>query len=112
MIENEADENEVKYVAGCNVLGNLWHFEPTEHETFDEAKRALIREMLLEADIAWKCETPEGNDTADELAGAAEDVNLWIERDRDMPSWRRSTTAGGYEWFIAREGVPCSLPPT
>lgn len=91
----------MSYTAGRNDPGNLWHFEPSEHETFDEAKRALIREMLLEAVIAGL--RPEGDDRADELAGAAEDVNLWIERDRDMPTWRKSITAGGYEWFIARD---------
>lgn len=97
-------KNETKFVAGHNVPGYLPDCEPMECETFDEAKRALIEEMLHEADIAGQCETPEGDNRADELAGAAEDVNLWSERDRDMRDHgRESITVGGYEWFIARE---------
>lgn len=101
--ENE-NENEIRYLVGHNMPGYLPDNVPTEYGTFDEAKRALIAEMLHEADIAGQCETPEGDNRADELASATEDVNLWSERDRDMRDHgRESITVGGYEWWIARE---------
>src|SRR5690606_17527438 len=95
--ENE-NESEVRWLVGHNMPGYLPDSTPTEHETFDEAKRALIEDMLFHADYA-------PDDTADELANAAQDVNLWSERDSDMRDYgRQSISAGGFEWWIAREG--------
>lgn len=85
------------YTSGYNGSVYLWHFEPTKHETFDEAKRALIQDMMFHADY-------EPDNTANELALVAEDINLWDENDRDMRDHgRQSITAGGFEWWIARE---------
>lgn len=86
----------MSYTVGQNIPGYLPDSEPMEYETFDEAKRALIKDMLFHADYA-------PDDTADELAGVAEDVNLWSESDRSMRNHgHQSITAAGYVWWISR----------
>lgn len=91
------------YTAGYSILGNPWHFEPTEHETFDEAKRALIKEMLTEADDAAKSGADRIKSYCDALANAAEDVNLWSENDYNMRKYGyQSSAAGRYVWWIAK----------
>lgn len=90
------------YTAGYNVPGHPWHFEPTEHGTFDEAKRALIKEMLTEADDAAKSGAPRIESYCEALVNAAEDVNLWSESDCNMRKYGyQSITASGHVWWIA-----------
>lgn len=62
----------MSYVIGNNLPGYLPDSDPFVIEgTFDEAKRALIDELLWQADVA------DTEEEAEELTEAAEDVNLW-----------------------------------
>ncbi len=68
------------YVVGWNTPGYLPDGEPIECETFDDAKRYLIDELLRDADYA-SCECK-----AEDFAAMAEDVNLW-----SSPDWIETT---------------------
>ena len=59
-----------RYVAGWNMQGYMPDSEPSEFETFDEAKRYVIRGIKLDEDEA------ETEEVAEELSAFAEDVNL------------------------------------
>lgn len=57
------------YTVGFNMPGYLPEMEPYAVDTADEAKRAMIDEILRDADNAE-------SDRADELSHLAEDLNL------------------------------------
>ena len=57
------------YIAGWNMPGYLPESEPTEFETFDDAKRSIISDMLFYADSL-------DEEGATEQTHMAEDVNL------------------------------------
>jgi hypothetical protein len=59
------------YAVGHNVAGYLPEADVAVFDTFDEAKRCLIHDMLLAADYA------ETETIAEDLTNSAEDVNLW-----------------------------------
>ena len=61
----------MRFSSGSNMPGFMPDEPAEHHETFDEAKRCLISEILRDADQA---DTEEG---AEDLTGFAEDVNLW-----------------------------------
>jgi hypothetical protein len=64
------------YIIGNNMPGYLPEAEPfTVVGTFEDAKRALIDELLFLADNA------DDEDEAQELDEAAQDVNLWSRPD-------------------------------
>lgn len=65
-----------------NRPGYLPEADPTTHPTFPEARQALIDVLLQHADEL----------DSDELAAAAEDVNLWNTPDHLM--------AAGYNYEI------------
>ena len=64
------------YITTCNTPGFMPDDEPQQWDTFDAAKRGLIAQILHDADDYGTCGE---DDLADELAGVAEDVNLWSE---------------------------------
>lgn len=61
------------FTAGWNQPGELPESDPAEFDTFDEAKRYIIDQMLQLAD-----DVAEGGDEdlAEEITNDAEDVNL------------------------------------
>lgn len=61
----------MNYAVGHNIAGYMPECDIYVTDTFDQAKRYLISEMLEAADYA------ETEQIAEELAAAAEDVNLW-----------------------------------
>jgi hypothetical protein len=88
------------FAYGSNFPGCLPENHPEDETTFDEAKRALIAEMLFDAD-----EETTTSDDAEELTAAAEDVNLWGHADLAVsPSHKRfgewTVTAAGRVYFI------------
>ena len=75
------------YVIGNNMPGYMPDSEPfTVEGTFDEAKRALISELLFAAEYAAT------EEEAEDLTHAAEDVNLWSRPD--------SIYVGNYVYWI------------
>jgi len=68
------------FAVGWNTPGYLSDGEPIECETFDDAKRCLIDELLHDADNAST------ERKAEDLAAMAEDVNLW-----SSPDWIETT---------------------
>lgn len=75
------------YIIGNNMPGYMPDSEPfTVEGTFDEAKRALIDELLFAAEYAAT------EEEAEELTNAAEDVNLWSGPD--------SIYVGNYVYWI------------
>lgn len=77
------------YVIGNNMPGYLPDAEPFVVDgTFDDAKRALIHELLFAADYAEEEE-------AEDLTHAAEDVNLWSRPD--------DIRVGSYVYWIAED---------
>lgn len=72
------------FIAGWNQPGYLPESDPAEFDTFDEAKRYIIDEMLQLADEV------ESEDDAEEISGAAEDVNLES----------RPFTAGPFDGYV------------
>lgn len=75
------------YTIGWNMPGYLPEMEPYTLDTADEAKRAMIDEMLHTADLA------DIEDEAEALTHAAEDLNLedvslgWSNTVYDMAYW-------------------------
>jgi hypothetical protein len=61
----------MNYAVGNNVAGYSPECDVYVTDSFDSAKRALIDDILWSADYA------ETETIAEELAAAAEDVNLW-----------------------------------
>jgi hypothetical protein len=61
----------MNYAVGHNVSGYLPESDVYVTDTFADAQAYLIHELLFAADYA------ETEDIGDELALAAEDVNLW-----------------------------------
>lgn len=61
----------MKYVAMWNIPGCMPEMEPVECETFDEAKREIINELLHSAD-----DYHENESEAEAFTHMAEDVNL------------------------------------
>lgn len=75
-MRNANANTETTYVIGSNMPGYLPDSEPfTVTGTFDDAKRALIDEILFQADYA------NNEEEAEELTLAAEEVNLWSDCD-------------------------------
>ena len=66
-----------QWVSGTNTPGYLPDTEADAWDTFEEAKCALIGELLYDADFPGLSE-----DIAEELTNAAEAVNLWTDADR------------------------------
>jgi hypothetical protein len=62
--------NTMNYTAGYNLPGCLPEMEPQRFDTFDEAKRFVIRELKQGEDTA------ENEDEAERFCHTAEDVNL------------------------------------
>lgn len=93
------------YIAGDNVPGYL----PDNVDliglfSFEDAQRQLINEMSAYADVLDESGTPGCRGMANDVAAAAEDVNLWAETNADLVRHGRiGLTAGGREWWIARE---------
>lgn len=77
------------YTIGFNMPGYLPEMEPYTVDTADEAKRAMIDELLRHADST---DEPE----ATELSHAAEDLNLTDVSD----GW--DNTIGNTAYWIAR----------
>lgn len=76
------------YVIGNNMPGYLPDAEPFAVDgTFEDAKRALINELLFSADYA------DTEEEAEDLTHAAEDVNLWSRPD--------DIRVGGHVYWIA-----------
>lgn len=63
------------YAVGHNVAGYMPECDVVVFESFDDAKRYLIDEMLRAADYA------ETETIAEDLTNSAEDVNLWSSPD-------------------------------
>jgi hypothetical protein len=74
------------YVIGNNMPGYLPDSEPFAVDTFEDAKQALIDELL------WAAEYAEEEEATD-LTHAAEDINLWSRPD--------SVTIGNTAYWIA-----------
>lgn len=79
------------YVAGYNIPGFLPEVEPATFDTFDEAKRFVIDELLLAAD---DCAAAENEAGAEELTAIAESVNL----ESGPFSWDASHVDGYAYW--------------
>ena len=60
----------MKYIAGYNMSGYMPDTEPTEFDSFDEAKRAVI------ADLKYFEDTTDNERHAEDFCAAAEDANL------------------------------------
>jgi hypothetical protein len=78
------------YISGTNYSGYLPDVIPTESATFEEAKQALIAEIL------WEADHNTSDDVADALAALAEDVNLWSRPD----SVTVADPCGDRAWWI------------
>ena len=102
------------YAVTWNMPGYLPEADPIFCEDFASAKSALIEELLRSADNAgtWVEEHDCGDDDecevygshcgfrqGNELALAAEDVNLWSDED--------SLYSAGMAWSITKVEVPC-----
>jgi len=61
----------MRFSSGSNVPGYMPDEPAEHHETFDDAKRCLIAEILRDADQA------DNEPDAEDLSAFAEDVNLW-----------------------------------
>lgn len=79
----------MRYTIGWNMPGYLPEMEPYTVDTADEAKRAMIDELLRHAD-----QVDEGDhNIADELSHIAEDLNLcdvsqgWSETIDNLHYW-------------------------
>jgi hypothetical protein len=84
----------VNYAVGHNIAGYLPEADVHVVATFEEAKAILIHDLLFAADHA------ESEDEGDELAGLAEDVNLWNRPDTAYANYR----SGYMAYWIAETG--------
>jgi len=89
--------------AGHNVHGYLPESDDTGYvfDTFDDAKRSLIDDILRHADSIAEHDA----DAADALAAVAEDVNLWTGQDYVCAD--DDTPLGRVYWIAACHDSEC-----
>ena len=84
----------MNHAYGHNVSGYLPESDTYVVETFDEAKRGLIADMLRTADYA------ETESIAEDLTNTAEDVNLWSGPDTAYVEMMESEHCIPTAWWI------------